>query len=539
MAYLIFMNVQRRVWKSARDRGELQFQPMTRILLAVWIGTAALAAQAPDARQIDRVFEEYQKPNSPGCAVAVESGGRESFGGAYGLADLEHRVANMPGTVFEAGSVSKQFTAAAVMVLVERGQVSLDDDVRKYFPELPKYERTITVRQLLNHTSGLRDWGEMGAIAGAPRGTRAYRHAHVLDILSRQRSLNYPPGEAWSYTNSGYNLSAMLVERVTGMSLQAFCRKEFFEPLGMTSTQWRDDFRRVVADRAIAYQPRGTEWRQDMPFEDVFGQGGLLTTVGDMLKWNRNMTGGKVHSSVFAVMSQPSALTNGHPVQYGLGFFLEEFEGIPEISHAGATAGYRAWLGRFPGKDLSVAVLCNAASANAPRMGHEVAAMYLGVTRRDPVGPVTGFAPGLYRSTRDHAAAVVGGTESALTMDGRRVESRVRFEGDKMMVTSRTYGEDVWERVEAWTPGDLTEFAGSYESDEARTIFRVAVENGGLVIHRNPDDSFVLKPSYRDAFQCPMGSVRFLRDPGGKVSALSLGNSRVWDLRFVRQGAGR
>jgi len=193
------------------------------ILATVLALPAAVFAQSPDAAQLAQVFTTYQHANTPGCAVGVDAPGRDAWTAAYGMADLEHAVPNTPDTIFEAGSVSKQFTAAAVLLLVERGQVSLDDNIRKYFPEIPEYERPITVRQLLNHTSGLRDWGQVESIAGWPRTTREYTHAHVLEVISRQHELNYPPGDAWSYTNSGYNLAAMLVERVSGTSLQAFC----------------------------------------------------------------------------------------------------------------------------------------------------------------------------------------------------------------------------------------------------------------------------------------------------------------------------
>ncbi len=289
------------------------------------------------AQRVAEFFAAYQHSDTPGCAVGIEAPGQPILTAAYGMADLEHAVANTPETVFEVGSVSKQFTAAAVLLLVERGKISLDDDLHRYFPELPKYERPITVRHLLNHTSGLRDWGEMEEIAGWPRTTREYTHAHVLEILSRQHALNYAPGQAWSYTNSGYNLAAMLVERVTGAKLQAFCRKEFFEPLGMNSTQWRDDFRRIVPQRAIAYDAKESVWYQDMPFEDVYGNGGLLSTVSDLLKWNRNMQSGNLHSDVFRHMQTPGALNGGSEIRYGFGLFLNSFVGLPEISHGGAT----------------------------------------------------------------------------------------------------------------------------------------------------------------------------------------------------------
>jgi hypothetical protein len=313
--------------------------------------------------------------------------------------------------------------------------------------------------------------------------------------------------------------------------LQAFCRKEFFEPLDMTSTQWRDDFRRIVLNRAIAYAKRGAEWRQDMPFEDIYGNGGLLTSVGDLLKWNRNMAGGKLHASVFEQMQKPGALNDGRPIRYGFGLFLEDFEGFPEVSHSGATAGYRTWLGRIPSKGLSIAVVCNAASANATAYAHQLADLYLGGPKPNaPLRPESA-KPGLYRSVRDRATIQVG--------NGRPLPTGARFEGDKLIVPNATYGEDVWERVEPSTPADLNAFTGVYTSDEAETVLRVVVENKSLVIRRRPASSFTLKTTYLDAFECPLGSVQFLRDETGKIGALSLGGSRVWDLRFARQDSGK
>jgi CubicO group peptidase (beta-lactamase class C family) len=494
-------------------------------------------AQSQDKAGIDRIFKAYAHTDTPGCSVGIDAQGRDTFTAAYGMADLEHGVINTPATVFEAGSVSKQFTAAAVMLLIERGSVSLDDDIRKYFPEIPAYERPITVRELLNHTSGLRDWGDIEAIAGWPRTTRDYKHADVLEIISHQRALNYAPGDAWSYTNSGYNLSAMLVERVSGMKLQAFMSKEFFTPLGMTSTQWRDNFRRVVRNRAIAYDPEESGWQQDMPFEDIYGNGGLLTTVGDLLKWNRNLTSGSLHGSIFQQMQKPGSLTDGRRIGYGFGFFLEDFQSLEEVSHSGATAGYRAWLGRIPSKGLSVAILCNAGNAFTTDMANRIMRMSLGLAEEKPKPPAVpaGIKTGLYRSVRDPRTMKVDQEEGALTFDGHPTNAKVRFEGSRMFVGNPVYGEDVWEWVEAWTPGKLGEFTGSYVSDEAETALRVELKDGGLVLRGRPSHDFGLKPTYADGFSSEMGSIHFVRGADGRVAALEVGTSRAWKVRFIRQ----
>src|SRR5260221_7126167 len=202
--------------------------------------------------RVDGVFAKYTS-STPGCAVGVATDGKAVLTGGYGSADLEHDVPITPETIFEAGSVSKQLTAASVLLLAREGKLSIDDPVRKYIPELPDYGTPLLIRHMLNHTSGLRDWGSVASIAGWPRTTRVHTHAHVLEIVSHQKSLNFTPGTRWSYSNTGFNLAAIIVERVSGTSFQDFTRARLFQPLGMTHTSWRDDYTRILKRRAIAY----------------------------------------------------------------------------------------------------------------------------------------------------------------------------------------------------------------------------------------------------------------------------------------------
>src|SRR5262245_7837467 len=229
-----------------------------------------VAADGPTT--VDEVFARY-RATTPGCTVGVAMNAKRVVIKGYGMADLEHDVPNGEETIFEAGSVSKQFTAAAVLLLAREGKLSLDDPVRKYVPELPDFPAPpgastagygvaapaaaggggLTIRHMLTHTSGLRDWGSVEDIAGWPRTSRVYTHAHVLDIVSRQQSLNFTPGTHWSYSNTGFNLAAIIVSRVSGKSFADFTRERLFAPLGMARTSWRDDYTRVVKGRAIAY----------------------------------------------------------------------------------------------------------------------------------------------------------------------------------------------------------------------------------------------------------------------------------------------
>src|SRR5687768_13130604 len=218
------------------------------VLTLVAFLSSATWAQVPNKEKViagaDRAFEKFTKAYvgpAPGCAAAVSLNGDVVFEKAFGLADLEHNVQNTTQTIFESGSVAKQFTAAALVLLQQDGKLSLDDPVRKHIPELPDYGSPLTIRHLLNHTSGLRDWGELAAIAGWPRTSRVHTHEHVLDILSRQTALNFPTGTQYSYSNSGYNLAAIIVSRVSGKPFAEFSRERIFAPLDMTRTSWRDD----------------------------------------------------------------------------------------------------------------------------------------------------------------------------------------------------------------------------------------------------------------------------------------------------------
>jgi CubicO group peptidase (beta-lactamase class C family) len=254
---------------------------------------AAAPAQAGPvdaAAAIDKIFERWDRTGTPGCAVGVSERGRVVHTKGYGMANLEHGIRNWPTTVFESGSVAKQFTAAAIALLAQDGKLSVDDPVRRYVPELPDFGTPILIRHLLTHTSGLRSQWPMLTLAGRPPGEAVHTVAEILELVSHYRELNFKPGEEFLYNNTAFTLLGVIVERVSGTSLRAFSQERLFGPLGMTRTQWREDFTAIVPNRATAYRPMpdGT-FRANMPFTNVIGNGGLLTTVGDLLIWNDNL----------------------------------------------------------------------------------------------------------------------------------------------------------------------------------------------------------------------------------------------------------
>jgi len=432
------------------------------------------------------VFARWDSTTGPGCAVGVDRAGQPRYTRAFGEADLEYDIPNKPSTIFEAGSISKQFTAAATVLLALDGKLNLEDDVRKYVPELPQYERPITIRHLLNHTSGLRDWGEIAGLAGWPRETRVHTHDHVLDILSRQRALNYPPGDKYSYTNSGYNLLAIIVSRVSGEPFAIFSRERLFKPLGLTSTQWRDDFRRVVKGRAQAYsRENGGQWELEMPFENVHGNGGLLTTVSDLLTWTAMLEHPTpTWKPMVDSMHVRGRLTNGDTISYALGLFISDYRGVQRVEHSGATAGYRAELLRFPGKGLAVAVLCNAANANPVLYASQL---------------VDSLLPGL---------------------------GPVAARPERPRPDSAT-----------WRPNasDLAAYVGTYYSPDVETALEVSVTNGALTLFRRPAERITLRPASTDSFTGFEDRVWFTRDASGRVTALHTAGGRAYDVVFERR----
>ena len=450
----------------------------------------AIAAQGLDTLQVREQFARFATDSTPGCAIAIERGGTLLLARAWGMADLERNVPNTPATIFEAGSVSKQFVAAAVITLAERGRLSLDDDVRKWFPEMHDYGTPITIRHLLQHTSGLRDWGAVVELEGWPRGTRTIDHRHVLEVIARQRELNHPVGARYSYTNSGYSLLTMLVERVVGESLVAFTRREFFEPFGMTHTTWRDDYARVVRGRAQAYALVNGQWKLDMPFENPHGHGGLLTTVGDLMIWNRALAERRVGSRrVAEIMEDVGVLTDGRRITYGGGLTVDSVRGVREIGHSGATAGYRTHLARYPASGVSAAVLCNAGNASATAM------------LRESVAQVAGFLPQSRLSV---------GTNS--------------FENASVTIPPPPRG------------AALRAYTGTWRSTEADARWTISVSGDSLFVARHAGDRQMLRATQRDRFSAGFGGIQlqFERNAADSVVGLRASIARALNVRFER-----
>ena len=545
--------------------------------------TAGLAAQVPAravalgpasadpvSATVDKIFERWDRPGSAGCAVGVGQRGTANYTQGYGMANLEFGVRIRPDTIFETGSVAKQFTAAAIAPLAQDGKLSIDDPVRKYVPELPDFGTPILIRHFLNHTSGIRSQWPMLTLSGRPPGLAVHTVDEILDLVSHYNELNFKPGDEYLYNNTAFTLLGVIVQRVSGKALNEFSQERLFKPLGMIRTQWRDDFTTIVEDRATAYRllPDG-QFRTNMPFTNVIGNGGLLTTVGDLLVWNENLDNPRVGGRALVDQLQTRGrLNDGFVNEYAQGLTVTDYRGVREISHGGSTAGYQTFLARFPDEGLSVAVLCNTTGTNPGAYAHQIADALLAGKLKErptltsvevPAGALERMA-GLYRERL---------TDAILRVTWDKGKQVLRAGGQLLVPTGpgvlsapdgpRSYSTDdgwpasappgrlverdgrskprLWEAEQPFAPtvAQLAAFAGDYVSDELGVIYTVYVEGDLLKVRFRPARRFTLTPVFADAFEGGGDTLRFTRNASGAIDCLLISAGRVRHVRFVRR----
>ena len=329
-----------------------------------------VVAQTNDeaGKKIDALFSSYTA-HTPGAAVAIVKDGKVIFKKGYGMADLDHDIPITPQTVFNIASVSKQFTAFAIYLLESEGRIALEDDVRKYIPELPGYGTTIKIKHLLGHTSGLRDQAAMTALAGWRLGD-IQTTEQIIRLIARQRNLNFTPGSMFNYNNTGYTLLAEIVHRVTGKTFAAYAEENIFKPLGMTSTQVYDNYEKIVKNKAESYERSDTLYIHKPLNVSNAGPSNVLTTVEDLSKWVMNFEKPVVgNNKLIKAFNEVSNLDNGKKVVlrisngdtifYAKGQNVTNYKGIKTFSHGGHTAGFRTYLGRFPDQHFAIVALSN------------------------------------------------------------------------------------------------------------------------------------------------------------------------------------
>ena len=532
-------------------------------------------ASTPEGR-VDEILAAYGGAGTPGGVVAVTQGGELRFSRGYGLADLESAVPNTPRTVYHMASVSKQFTAFAILLLAAEGKLTLDDDVRKFVPELPDFGRVVTVRHLLTHTSGLRDQWDLWMMSGG-RMDDVIRQADLLRLITRQRELNFEPGTEYLYSNTGYTLAATVVERVTGRTFRDWMQEHVFTPLAMGATQIYDDHERLVPGRAYSYASaaQGGYRKAVLSYANA-GATSLFTTAEDLAKWLRNFHTHQVGGvGVWEQWQERGVLARGDTLDYALGIVVVTHRGLRRIQHDGADAGYRTMLAYYPEIDAGVIVLANVASFPAGRVATEVAEAFFGdrMAAR-PASPESTAERGVAVSTArlDACAGTYlldGGVRVRVTRNGsqlvaqvegepplplvalndtlfrgRGVDATVSFhveaDGRVLQGTVHRSASTPMRRVEPWNPAaaELATYAGRYYSGELETAYVVRADSGRLVAQHRRHGDVVLTPKDRDWFEGSAGyfrDVRFTRDAAGAINGMLVTTGRVRNLRFERQ----
>ena len=531
-------------------------------LLAVFVQSICLAQTWQDTVVlIEKIFDRYKNEN-PGCQLAISRNGNVIYSHSWGMADLEHAATLTNESVIEAGSVSKQFTAAAILLLEQQGKLSLSDDVRKYVPELPDYGTPITLRQMMQHTSGLKDWGSIAGIAGWPRSTKTYNNDDALYIIRRQKTLNHKPGDEFLYSNSNYNLFAIITERVSGKSLAEFTRIHIFEPAGMKHTEWRDDFKKIVPNRAIAYGKNGATYFTEMPNEYVYGNGGLLTTAEDLLIWNNYYLNGKLgNPSLLPNQLATAALNNGIMNSYAAGLGIDSVRGWKVIAHNGATAGYRSSLECYPDLGLTIAWLSNTSEFDRGQdVGDEVRNLLVKDISSSPErNEITPFNlsleqlnsyTGWYRDNRTAGGVKLfirngklensrGGNliplaDKKFMLGENRIE--IQTEKPRRVLLISPFDTIYFDAVDSAKLDEksLNEYVGEYESGEADAKFFVRVKDGKLIAHRDPNTDYTLTPMYKDGFTSPGTTVYFERDKKKRIVSMKIFVGRARNVEFNR-----
>jgi CubicO group peptidase (beta-lactamase class C family) len=551
------------------------------LVATITIGRAGVATAGVDSAsqsaQVDQLFAEWDKPTSPGCALAVMRDGHVIYERGYGMADLDHNVKITPTTVFHVASMSKQFTAASVLMLAQEGKLSLDDQATKYVPELPNFGVPIALHQLLHHTSGLRDQWELLGLAGWRYSLDLITDADVLGVLSRQKTLNFQPGSKFLYSNSGYTLLAQVVKHVSGQSFRTFTSNRIFLPLGMAHTHFRDDHAEIVKDIAYGYAPHNGDFRLSITNFDTVGATSLLTTVEDLGLWDENFYTARVGGEALVNQLQERGyLNDGTQLSYAAGLEIKKYRNLNIVDHAGADAGYQADLIRFPDQHFSVALLCNLASINPSALSRRIADIYLAPSLGASSPPITvpALAPqpsveqlkkwaGLYvnpdESDRVMRVRLRGGNlQSGLDADGRvsdleaTDDARFRYikdpqtelvfqageNGAPAMLTTYIAGkmQHHYSRVPLYDPTatQLQEFTGVYRSDEIDMPYAVILSDGKLLVRSQKSNDMPLLPVSADLFSGSGNRIRFTRDTQGKITGALLNTSRIYNFRFDR-----
>lgn len=532
-------------------------------------------AQVKENQAIDSIFSAWNAPNTPGCALGIFEDGKLIYGKGYGLANMEYDIPNSASSVFRIASTSKQFTAASIVLLAEKGKLSLDNTLYTYFPDFPEYANEITIKHLLNHTSGIRDYLQLAYLKGFGDND-FYEDDNIMEWLVNQSDLNFAPGEEFLYSNSGYWILGQIVKKVSGTNMAEFAQKEIFEPLQMNDTHFHNDHTQIVKNRATGYMPSGIDrYKISMTTLNMIGDGGIFTTINDIKKWDDAYYNSEVLSKAFwKMMTEQGVLNNGELIDYASGLFVNEYKGLKTISHGGAFVGYRAEFLRFPDQHLSIAIFANRGDADPSTMANQVADIMLkgqfiekmqvselleideSFKEEFSLEQIVGayqIQPGaivklsikndsldVYQNWNQSSYKIVRKSGSTFQIPGEeelsftfsdlkdnQLQSLTILQGGSEMVAPRKKEVDT-------SQINLNDYVGRYFSEELDVTYVFELDDQILVSRIERSESMECTIADLDHFALQLGLVRFQRI-NGVVSGFELDSGRVMNLKFEKE----
>jgi CubicO group peptidase (beta-lactamase class C family) len=539
------------------------------------------------AKKVNEFLSQWDKNDMPGCAVGVVKDGRLVYKRGFGMANLDYDVPNTPSTLFNLASASKPFTAASIALLAQQGKLSLDDDIRKYVPELPKYADTITIRHLIHHTSGIRDYLALIFFSGLGN-DNAYSPKAILNMLARQKNISFKPGAKYQYSNSGYFLLGIIVERVSGKSLRAFAEENIFKPLGMKNTLFFDNRSEIVKNRASGYiVGPGNRIRARSSLFDLVGSGGVLTTVEDLYLWEQNFYEPKVgNKELIGLLTTPGILNSGEKLDYAFGMWRSEYKGLPLIKHSGNMSGFRAQIFTFPEQKFTAIALCNNSAIFPSVILPKLADIYLDgqfkpdVPSQKKVEESLPEAVALPEKEALRYAGIYANAESGAVFklslkDGKLINSGLlKREVPVIPISENRFlmvaGTDKYELIPVFnqsgampeiklirnggkpdifvsvkppfdSPQQLSEYAGTYYSDEFDADYKISLKSNNLSLQIGENFETPLTAAYADFFTTAGGQVNlsFTRDDKGKIAGFvfnsAIDERDVKGIAFKRQ----
>ena len=552
------------------------------VLASLALSVELTAQRAIDTEAVDAIFAKYDRTDGPGCALGIVSEGQLVYARGYGMANMEHDIPLAKDSVLRIGSTSKQFTAACAVLAEQEGALSLDADIREYLPEMPDYGVPITMRHLLHHTSGIRDYLMLMSLAGY--GDKDYySDEQAFQMIARQRALNFPTGTQHLYSNSGYFLISVIIKRTTGQSLREFAEQHIFAPLKMTSSHFHDDAAHIVKRRADGHQrTRRGEWKLANTILEMCGDGGVFTTVEDMQLWDANFYDPVVGGQAFLnAMQTPGKLNDGTELTYAFGLDIDQYRGLPMVSHGGAFVGFRAETIRFPKQQFSVIVFANQARIDPTNLAISVADVVLkpefpsenraAAASDSPRSPKTSSPtielPG--PQVEQFAGTYLNqmnGNLVELSAKNQVLELSLNSRSFKLLPTSPTEFLDVesgatlqfepdtiegfWKAIAhigrrtlvlgpylAWDADfmSLDDYSGTFHSPELGITIRLSSDSDGLIGTDSNGTKSSFSPLALDAFQGPMGIVIFKRNAFNEIQNFELNAGRVRGLQFERR----